>query len=126
MLGAMGSPANASHRMQTSNRVVLHGTSRLPKRSWQRFGPGDQPAEAQAADIIFRATNEHEISVAISLVQFLRADTRRYAKWNHVMLVLDDAGRIAQVTGEGLCEGNLSALCDRTYTLVRFDCSEED
>src|SRR3954452_22747083 len=97
------------------DRVVVESTSRMPRRSWQRFGPGEQPDEVRAGGLIFRATNQHEISVAISFVQFLRADTRRHAKWNHVMLVLDDAGKIAQVTGEGLCEGKLSALGDKTY-----------
>jgi hypothetical protein len=123
----MGGPANEGDQRQASTgRVVVEGTARMPRGSWQRFGPGEQPDEVRAGDVIFRATNQHEMSIAISFVQFLRADTRRYAKWNHVMLVLDDAGKIAQVTGEGLCDGKLSALRDKTYTLVRFDCSDED
>lgn len=98
----------------------------MPRPSWQRFGPGEEPDEVRAGDVIFRAGNQHEMSVAISCGQFLRKETRPYAKWNHVMLVLDKAGRTAHSSGEGLVEGRLSDLRDKTYALVRVDCSDED
>ena len=107
-------------------RMVIEGTPRTPRHRWQRFGPGEEPDEVSAGDVIFRAGNQHEMSVAISVGQFLRKETRAFAKWNHVMLVLDGEGRTAHSTGEGLVAGRLSDLRDRPYALVQADCSDED
>ena len=105
---------------------VLEATPTMPRRSWRRCGPREEPYDVKAGDLVFRAGNRHEMSVAISCGQLVRADTRSYARWNHVMLVLDAAGRTAHATGTGLFEGELSALRDQSYALVRFECSDED
>jgi hypothetical protein len=110
-------------------RVVGHdvaATATMPRRSWHRFGTGEQPEAVCAGDLIFRAGNRHEMSVAISCGQYLRAETRPYARWNHVMLVLDEAGRTAHSTGAGMLEGRLSDLRGVTYALVRIECSDHD
>jgi hypothetical protein len=93
---------------------------------WRRFGPGEEPDAVRAGDVVFRAGNQHEMSVAISCGQLLRSDTRPYARWNHVMLVLDAGGRTAHATGAGLIEGDLALLRDKTYALVRLDCTDAD
>jgi hypothetical protein len=105
---------------------VIEATSTMPRRSWRRFGPGEEPDEVRAGDLVFRAGNRHEMSVAISCGQFLRAETRPFARWNHVMLVLDETGRTAHSTGTGLHDGRLGDLRDATYALVQFECSNED
>jgi hypothetical protein len=99
---------------------------RTPRGGSRRFGPGEEPDEVRAGDLIFRAGNQHEMSVAISCGQFLRPDTRPHARWNHVMLVLDEAGRTAHATGKGMTEGRLRDLRDQSYVLVPVDCSDED
>ena len=109
-----------------STRQVVQGSARTRRGEWRWFGPGEEPDEVRAADVVFRAGNQHEMSVAISCGQFLRSETRPYARWNHVMLVLDDAGKTAHATGEGLVAGELSALRDKRYVLLQFDCSDDD
>ena len=80
---------------------VWRPRSTMPRRSWRRFGPGQEPDEVKAGDLVFRSGNRHEMSVAISCGQFLRAETRPYARWNHVVLVLDAAGRTAHSKERG-------------------------
>jgi hypothetical protein len=93
---------------------------------WSRVGPGEEPDEVRAGDLVFRAAVRDAVSVAICCGQWLRSDTRPHARWNHVILVLDDAGRTAHATAVGLIEGTLGALRDKTYALVRFECSADD
>jgi len=106
--------------------VELEATPTMPRRSWRWFGHGEEPDDVKAGDLVFRAGSRHEMSVAISCGQLLRAETRPYARWNHVMLVLDGAGRTAHSTGAGLLEGRLSDLRDSGYAIVRIDCSTHD
>jgi hypothetical protein len=103
---------------------VMDATRWMPRRSWQLIRPHDDVPQFSAGDVIFRAGNQHIMSVLISCVQFLRPDTRGQARWNHVMLVLD-GDRVAHATGNGLMEGKLDVLENKTYALVRFDCSDE-
>jgi hypothetical protein len=110
--------------MQQSS-VAIATEAQMPWRGWERFGPGEQPDVVRAGDLVFRAGSQHWMSVAISCGQLIRPETRRYARWNHVMLMLD-GGRTAHATGRGLIEGELSDLDGATYALVRVACSDED
>jgi hypothetical protein len=118
--------AQERRQMQESSvAIAVEATARTPCRGWELFGPGEQPDEVSAGDLLFRAGNQHWMSVAISCGQLVRSETRRYARWNHVMLILD-GGRTAHATGRGLVEGELAELHDATYALVRLDCSDGD
>jgi hypothetical protein len=104
----------------------VEANPRLPSPTWQRLGPGQEPDEVAAGDLVFRTSVHDGICLAIIGGQWLRSETRAHARWNHVMLVLDADGRTAHATARGLVEGQLSALRDSTYALVHFDCSDED
>ena len=105
---------------------VVDANPRMPRRTWQRFGPGEEPDQVAAGDLVFRTSPRDAIAVAIICGQWTRSETRAYARWNHVMLVLDPNGRTAHATGRGLVDGRLSSLRDVTYGLVHLDCSDED
>jgi hypothetical protein len=99
--------------------------ARLPRRRWWLVRPGEQAPALETGDLIFRAGNQHVISVAVCCGQFLHQATRPYARWNHVMVVEDAEKRTAvHATGQGLRRGSLDVLDGKTFAVVRFECSE--
>lgn len=70
----------------------------------------------------------HFFSRLIRFGQRLRFRGRRrpYAYWNHVALVLNEQGDLAEALGNGVVRTNLSSYSDHDYTVVHTNANYHD
>jgi hypothetical protein len=90
--------------------------------------PGGATASGLAAGHVLLTHGTHWPSRIIQFGQRLRfvRSRRPYAFWNHVALVLDERGDLAEALSAGVVRTNIERYHDVDYELVRVECSAED
>jgi len=70
----------------------------------------------------------HVMSRLIRFGQSLRfkGESTRFARWNHVALVLDESGRLGEALSTGVVTTDISKYTGTDYYVVEIECSEED
>ena len=103
------------------------GTGAAGDTSVEHFGPGKSATALQTGHIVLTHGN-HWTSRLIRFGQRLRfrGTRRKYARWNHVALVLDANGTLAEALSDGVDETNISKYEGSDYHLVRVECAEAD
>jgi hypothetical protein len=93
----------------------------------ERSTAGHEPAQLAAGHVLL-THGRHWPARIIRFGQRLRFTGRRapFAYWNHVALVLNADGDLAEALGRGVVRTNIEKYRDTTYELVRIDCSDED
>lgn len=92
------------------------------------FLPAGESADGLETGYIVLTHGAHWTSKMIRFGQRLRfrGPRRPFARWNHVALVLDPEGNLAEALSGGVEETNLSKYTGTDYHLVRVQCSDED
>lgn len=92
----------------------------------QRFGPGEEALEVQPADFILTHGNSR-LGRLIRVGERLRyrgADAK-YARWNHVALLVDADGGLIEADESGVHRADITKYAAVEYYLVRIQVSEE-
>jgi uncharacterized protein YycO len=92
----------------------------------QRFGPGEAADTPRPGDFILT----HGSSLMGRLIRVgqrlrLRGADRRYARWNHAALIVDDAGGLIEADEGGVHRAYLTKYAAVEYYLVRIQASDE-
>jgi len=95
--------------------------------SIERFGPGESADDLRTGYIVL-THGDHWTSKLIRFGQRLRfrGARRKYARWNHVALVLNAEGKIAEALSQGVVEEDISKYEGTDYHLVRVECEQID
>lgn len=90
--------------------------------------PGGETAPDLAAGHVLLTHGTHWPSRIIRLGQKMRFGGERagFAYWNHVALVLNAQGELAEALSQGVVRTNIARYRDVDYDLVRVECSSED
>jgi hypothetical protein len=93
----------------------------------EHFGPGES-AENLEAGFIVLTHGDHWTSRLIRFGQRLRfrGPRSKFARWNHVALVLDAEGNLGEALSDGVVRTNLSKYEGTDYHLVRVECALTD
>jgi hypothetical protein len=93
----------------------------------ERFGPGESAEDLKTGFIVL-THGSHWTSRMIRFGQRLRfrGSRSRFARWNHVALVLDTDGNLGEALSAGVVRTNLSKYEDTDYHLVRVECGLAD
>jgi hypothetical protein len=93
----------------------------------ERYGPGESATELHTGYIVL-THGDHWTSRLIRFGQRLRfrGARRRYARWNHVALVLDAEGNIAEALSQGVVRENIAKYEGTDYHLVKVECAQTD
>jgi hypothetical protein len=93
----------------------------------ERFGPGEAADDLEAGFIVL-THGDHWTSRWIRIGQRprCRGPRRRFARWNHVALVLDAEGNLGEALSAGVVRTNLSKYQGSDYHLVRVECAAAD
>lgn len=90
--------------------------------------PAGAGIEAPRAGYLVLTHGTQWTSKAIRLGQRLhfRGERRPYAHWNHVALVLNAEGELAEALSDGVRRTHISKYEGNDYYVVEVECSEED
>lgn len=93
----------------------------------ERFGPGESAEDLRTGYVVLT----HGDRWTSRLIRFgqrlrFRGERRRYARWNHVALVLDAEGNLAEALSDGVVKTNIAKYKGSDYHLVRVECAEAD
>jgi hypothetical protein len=93
----------------------------------ERFGPGESAEDLKAGFIVL-THGDHWTSRMIRFGQRLRfrGQRNKFARWNHVALVLDADGNLGEALSDGVVRTNLSKYEGTDYHLVRVECAPAD
>ncbi len=102
------------------------GGNASERASVQRFGPGEAALELKAADFILT----HGSSTMGRLIRVgermrYRGPDRKYARWNHVALLVDADGGIIEADERGVHRADISKYEAVEYYLVHIQAYEE-
>jgi len=106
---------------------TFSSTGAADNASVEHFGPGKSATALQTGYIVL-THGDHWTSRLIRFGQRLRfrGTRRKYARWNHVALVLDTNGTLAEALSDGVDKTNISKYEGSDYHLVRVECAEVD
>jgi len=106
---------------------TLSSAGAADNTSVEHFGPGESATALQTGYIVL-THGDHWTSRLIRFGQRLRfrGTRRKYARWNHVALVLDANGTLAEALSDGVDETNISKYEGSDYHLARVECAEAD
>ncbi|MGE5281350.1 MAG: hypothetical protein ACM3N0_03335 [Chloroflexota bacterium] len=93
----------------------------------EHFGPGKSASTLQTGYLVLT----HGEGWTSRLIRFgqrlrFRGGRRKYARWNHVALVLDAEGNLAEALSDGVDKTNISKYEGSDYRLVRVECAQVD
>ena len=93
----------------------------------ERFGPGESADDLETGFIVL-THGDHWTSRMIRFGQRLRfrGSRNKFARWNHVALVLDADGNLGEALSDGVVRTNLSKYEGTDYHLVRVECAAAD
>ncbi len=93
----------------------------------ESFGPGESADELETGFIVL-THGDHWTSRMIRFGQRLRfrGSRSKFARWNHVALVLDADGNLGEALSAGVVRTNLSKYEGTDYHLVRVECAPAD
>ncbi len=93
----------------------------------ESYGPGVSASALRAGDFILT----HGRAWTSRIIRFgqrlrIHGDDRKYTRWNHAALVIDESGGLIEALGAGVTRRNIAAYDGTEYQLVRTAASEED
>lgn len=93
----------------------------------ERFRPNESATTLQTGDVVL-THGDHWTSKMIRFGQRLRfrGERRKYARWNHVALVLDAEGNLGEALSDGVDKTHISKYEGSDYHLVRVECAPTD
>jgi len=99
----------------------------VPRLAVDAYPAGQAAQSVQPADFILT----HGSGWFDGLIRFgqalrYRGPDRKYTRWNHAALIVNDAGDIIEADGGGVARANLSKYTSTEYYLVRVQASPED
>ncbi len=105
-------------------RQPFHAVERLAVESYE---PGESATQLRAGDFILT----HGRAWTSRLIRFgqrlrIHGDDRKYTRWNHAALVVDESGDLVEALGAGVTRRNIVAYQGTEYQLVRITASDED
>ena len=108
------SPPSAASQSSGATQVALY--------------PSGEQAERLRGGYFLVTHGAHLMSRLIRFGQGLRfrGERRRYARWNHVALVLDEQGSLGEALSRGVVRTDISKYRGTDYYVVQVECSEED
>ncbi len=73
----------------------------------------------------------HGKSLTSSLIRFgqrlrIHGEDRKYTRWNHAALIVDDDGSLIEALGRGISSTHLSSYDDSEYLVVQIKASDHD
>lgn len=91
------------------------------------FGPGESATSLETGYIVL-THGDHWTSKLIRFGQRLRfrGSRGKYARWNHVALVLDSEGNLGEALSGGVERTHISKYEGSDYHLVRVECAQVD
>lgn len=108
----------------TRTRQPFQEVERLAVESYE---PGESAAELRAADFILT----HGRAWTSRIIRFgqrlrIHGNDRKYTRWNHAALIVDESGNLVEALGAGVIRRNIAAYAGTEYQLVRISASDED
>jgi len=91
------------------------------------FGPGESAGELHTGYIVLT----HGSQWTSKMIRFgqrlrFRGERRRFARWNHVAVVLNANGDLGEALSDGVVRTHISKYEGTDYRLVRVECGDED
>lgn len=94
---------------------------------WVRYGPGETVPDPQPGDFIL-THGKAVVSWIIRVGQGLRywGEDRKYTRWNHAAIFVDDKGSIIEALGIGVTKRSIGDYDGTEYLAVRVPLVRED
>ncbi len=108
----------------TRMRQPFQGVGRVAVESYEA---GESAVQLRAGDFILT----HGRAWTSRLIRFgqrvrIHGDDRKYTRWNHAALIVDESGDLVEALGAGVTRRNIDAYEAAEYQLVRVTASDED
>ena len=93
----------------------------------ESIGPGERVQGPVRGDFVLT----HGRAWTSRIIRFgqrlrIHGDDRKYTRWNHAAIFVDDDGAIVEALGAGIKRRHISAYDETEYQVVRIDASAED
>jgi hypothetical protein len=95
--------------------------------TYTRYGPDEGATETVPGDFILtHGNNLFDRLIRWGQALRFRGHRRRFARWNHASLIVDDQGGIIEAQSRGVRRENLSKYQPTEYYLVHIHASDQD
>jgi hypothetical protein len=86
-----------------------------------RYGPGEAAESFTRGDFILTHGNKtYDRLVHWAQGLQMHGEDRKYTRWNHAALIVDDGGTIVEANGNGVCQNPISKYTPTEYYLVHI------
>lgn len=107
--------------------IERKSTDSDPLATVEYFPEGESAGDLKTGYIVLT----HGVQWTSKLIRFgqrlrFRGARRPFARWNHVALVLDAEGNLAEALAQGVVRTNISKYAGTDYHLVRVECAHLD
>lgn len=132
MPGSTNAPADDNVTAGTPSAVAAPPAPRSASEATPAASVSHYPEGAKAQQLrtgyLVLTHGEHWPSRLIRFGQRLRfrGDRRPYAHWNHVALVLDERGDLAEALAAGVRKTHIEKYVGSDYYVVEVECSPDD